>query len=73
MDVDAIRCRFIQDNLRLAAVERDSERRRQILQAFRAYFEWFGARFTERERLGIKTQLARLESLEPSKQPFSVR
>jgi hypothetical protein len=73
MDVDAIRCRFIQENLRLAVVERDSERRRQILQAFRAYFEWFGARFPEPERLGIKTQLARLESLEPSNHASNVR
>jgi hypothetical protein len=69
MDVDAIRCQFIQDNLRLAVEERDRERRREILQAFSAYFEWFGEQLPERERLGIKSQLATLESLEASKLP----
>jgi hypothetical protein len=69
MDVDAIRCQFIRDNLRLAVLERDPERRLQVLDAFRAYFEWFGARFPERERLGIQALLARLESLRTSKLP----
>jgi|HubBroStandDraft_6_1064221.scaffolds.fasta_scaffold333678_2 hypothetical protein len=69
MDVDAIRCQFIQDNLRLAVEERDRERRREILQAFRAYFEWFGGQLPEQDRLGIKSQLATLESLEASKLP----
>jgi hypothetical protein len=69
MDVDAIRCKFIEDNLRRAVVEPDTERRQEFLKAFRAYYEWVGARLPERDRLGIKTQLALLESLEPSKLP----
>jgi hypothetical protein len=66
MDVDAIRCQFIQDNLRRAMTERDAERRTEFLRAFRAYFEWFGSRFPEREKLGLLSQLASLEALEAS-------
>jgi hypothetical protein len=69
MDVDAIRCQFVQDNLRRALVEGDAERRREILEAFRAYFEWFGSRFPDREKLGIQAQLERLETLQGSKLP----
>jgi hypothetical protein len=69
MDVDAIRCRFIQDNLRRALLEHDPERRLQVLDAFRAYFEWFSARFPEHERLGIQAQLAKLEGLRTSQLP----
>jgi hypothetical protein len=69
MDLDAIRFRFIQDNLRLAMVERDSERRLRVLKAFRAYFEWFGDRFPDREKLLIAAQLARLEESRVSAPP----
>jgi hypothetical protein len=69
MDVDAIRCQFVQDNLGRALVESDAERRREVLEAFRAYFEWFGSRFPDREKLGIQAQLARLESLQLSRVP----
>ncbi len=67
MDVDAIRSQFIVDNLRRALVERDRERRRELLQAFRTYFEWFGSRVPESDRIGIQTQLAMLESLDASR------
>jgi hypothetical protein len=63
MDVDAIRCQFVQDNLRRAFIEGDRERRREILEAFRSYFEWFGPRFPEREKLVIQDLLAGLEAL----------
>jgi hypothetical protein len=63
MDVDAIRSQFIQRSLRQAVGERDTERRLEILRAFRAYFEWFGARFPEREKLAIQDLLAGLEAL----------
>jgi hypothetical protein len=63
MDVDAIRCQFVQDNLQRALVERDAERRREVLEAFRTYFEWFGSRFPEREKLAIQDLLAGLEAL----------
>jgi hypothetical protein len=69
MDLDAIRYRFIQDNLRLAIMERDIERRLRVLRAFRAYFEWFGDRFPEREKLAITAQLARLEDSRASGLP----
>jgi len=66
MDVDAIRCQFVQDNLRRAMLERDVERRAEFLRAFRAYFEWFGSRFSEREKRGVENQLASLEAIEAS-------
>jgi DNA-binding transcriptional regulator GbsR (MarR family) len=69
MDVDAIRCQFVQDNLRRAFMERDAERRRDFLRAFQAYFEWFSSRIPERQKLGIRDQLDRLEDLEASKFP----
>ena len=65
MDVDAIRSRFIQDTLRAILEarndERDRERARQALRAFRLYFHWFEAHFPDLERLSILTLLARLE------------
>jgi hypothetical protein len=63
MDVDAIRSQFVQDNLRRAFVEGDADRRREILEAFRAYFEWFSSRFPDREKLAIQDLLAGLEAL----------
>ena len=38
MDVDAIRSRFIQDNLRRALLEQDRERAARTLRAFRQLF-----------------------------------
>jgi hypothetical protein len=69
MDVDAIRCQFIERSLRLAVGERDIERRLEILSAFRAYFEWFGARFPERDKLVIQDLLAGLEALRTPSSP----
>jgi hypothetical protein len=66
MDVDAIRYQFIQDNLQRAFREGDTARRRELLQAFRSYFEWFATRFQEREKVGIQAQLAALESFNTS-------
>jgi len=62
MDVDAIRYQFIQDNLQRALSEQDTERRHELLSAFRAYFEWFATRFPEYEKLGIQAQLSALEA-----------
>ncbi len=61
MDVDAIRSRFIQDNLRRALFEQDRERAARALRAFRLYFQWFESRFPGPEKLAIVGQLARLE------------
>ena len=61
MDVDAIRSRFIQDNLRSALFEQDKERAVRALRAFRNYFQWFEHRFPEPEKVTIIGQLARLE------------
>ncbi len=61
MDVDSIRSRFIQENLRRALLEKDRERAIRVLSAFRIYYQWFEARIPDMERLAILTQLARLE------------
>ena len=61
MDVNAIRSRFIQDNLRRALQEQDKERAARTLRAFRNYFQWFESRIPDLERLTIIGQLAKLE------------
>jgi len=61
MDVDAIRSRFIQDNLRRALLERDREQSARAARAMRNYFQWFEDRFPEAEKLAITSQLASLE------------
>jgi hypothetical protein len=60
MDVDAIRSRFIQENLRRALQERDRERAARALQAFRTYFQWFEDRLPAPEKYTIVRQLNRL-------------
>lgn len=64
MDLDVIRSRFIQDNLRRALQEPDNERAARALRAFRIYFQWFEERLPDPERLSIASQLARLEARE---------
>jgi hypothetical protein len=61
MDVDTIRSRFIQENLRNALMARDRERAARTLRAFRVYFQWFEHRVPDMEKLSIVSQLARLE------------
>ncbi len=61
MDVDVIRSRFIQENLRRAIEEPDKERAARALRAFRNYFQWFEDRLPDFEKLSIRGQLARLE------------
>jgi hypothetical protein len=61
MDVDAIRSRFIQENLRRALQEPDKERAARALRAFRNYFQWFEDQLPDFEKLTIRGQLARLE------------
>jgi hypothetical protein len=61
MDVDAIRSRFIQENLRRAILEQDRARAARALRAFRLYFQWFETRFPDLEKMTILGQLARLE------------
>jgi hypothetical protein len=61
MDVDIIRSRFIQENLRCALQERDRERAVRTLRAFRLYFQWFENRVPDLEKLSILGQLASLE------------
>ena len=53
VDIDAIRSRFIQDNLRRALEERDRERAVRTLRAFRNYFQWFESRLPDLEKLTI--------------------
>ena len=60
MDVDAIRSRFIQENLRRALSEQDRQQARCTLHAFRLYFQWFESRIPTLEKLSIASQLARL-------------
>jgi hypothetical protein len=62
MDVNVIRSRFIQDNLRSALQEPDKERAARTLRAFRNYFQWFESRLPDLERLAIVGQLANLEA-----------
>jgi hypothetical protein len=61
MDVDVIRSRFIQENLRSALLERDRARAARVLRAFRTYFQWFEHRVPALEKLTILSQLASLE------------
>jgi len=61
MDVDAIRSRFIQENLRRALMERDRTRAVRALRAFRNYFQWFESRLPDLEKVAIIGQLERLE------------
>jgi len=61
MEVDVIRSRFIQDNLRRALFEQDRQRAIRTLHAFRLYFQWFESRIPTLEKLSISSQLARLE------------
>jgi hypothetical protein len=61
VDVDAIRSRFIQENLRNALMARDRERAARTLRAFRLYFQWYEHRVPAMEKLSIVSQLARLE------------
>jgi hypothetical protein len=61
MDVDVIRSRFIQENLRSALLERDRARAARVLRAFRNYFQWFEHRVPDLEKLTILSQLASLE------------
>jgi hypothetical protein len=61
MDVNSIRSRFIQENLRRALQEKDRERAAMALRAFRLYFQWFESKLPDMEKLHILSQLARLE------------
>jgi hypothetical protein len=61
MDVDIIRSRFIQENLRSALLGRDRERAVRTLRAFRLYFQWFESRVPDLEKPSILGQLAKLE------------
>jgi hypothetical protein len=70
MDVDTIRSRFIQENLRNALMARDRERAARTLRAFRVYFQWFEHRVPDMEKLSIVSQLARLEEAY-SGQPYA--
>jgi hypothetical protein len=69
VDVDVIRSRFIQDNLRRALQEPDKERAARTLRAFRNYFQWFESRLPDLERLAIVGQLASLEAAYPGDNP----
>lgn len=69
MDVDVIRSRFIQDNLRRALHEPDKERAARTLRAFSNYFQWFESRLPDLERLAIVGQLARLEAAQSDERP----
>jgi hypothetical protein len=61
VDVDTIRSRFIQENLRDALLGRDRERTVRTLRAFRLYFQWFEHRVPDLEKMSIVGQLSRLE------------
>jgi len=61
VDVDRIRSRFIQENLNRALEERDRERVEKAVRAFRSYFEWFGDRIPEPEKVAITSKLSLLE------------
>jgi hypothetical protein len=69
MDVDAIRSRFIQENLRRALQEPDKERAARALRAFRSYFQWFENRLPDFEKLKIVAQLAKLEQIYTAESP----
>ena len=61
MDVDNIRSRFIQENLRNAILARDCARAARTLHAFRLYFQWFEHRVPDPDKPRILNQLASLE------------
>jgi hypothetical protein len=61
MEVEVIRSRFIQENLRRALFERDRDRTVRVLRAFRLYFQWFENQVPDLEKLTIVRQLAELE------------
>jgi hypothetical protein len=61
IDIDIIRSRFIQENLRRALLERDREQAIRALRAFRLYFQWFETDVPEVEKPSIIGQLASLE------------
>ena len=61
MDIDAIRSRFIQENLRRALDERDRERAVRTLRAFRNYYQWFESRLPDPEKVTIADQLEQLD------------
>jgi hypothetical protein len=63
MDVDAIRSRFIQENLRRALQEPDKERAARALGAFRNYFQWFEKKLPDFDKPTIVAQLAKLEQI----------
>ena len=69
MDVDIIRSRFIQENLRRALQEKDRERAVRALRAFRLYFQWFEPLVPELEKPSIEDQLAQLEEAYESDSP----
>lgn len=62
MEVDAIRSRFIQENLRRALLEPDKERATRALRAFRNYFQWFENCLPDLDKPAIRRQLAGLEA-----------
>jgi hypothetical protein len=62
VDVDTIRSRFIQDNLRRALFDQDRARAARTMRAFRSYFQWFESQLPDLEKLAIMRQLARLEA-----------
>jgi hypothetical protein len=62
MDVDAIRSRFIQENLRRALQAHDKDQAARALRAFRNYYQWFENQLPALEKLIIVSQLARLEA-----------
>jgi hypothetical protein len=61
MDVDAIRTRFIQENLTRALNEPRSEHASRALRAFRVYYQWFEDRVPDPEKPAILDQLTLLE------------
>jgi hypothetical protein len=69
MDVDAIRSRFIQENLRRALEGQDRVRAVRALRAFRIYFQWFESRLPDLEKIVIVRQLANLEKISADNGP----
>ena len=73
MDVDSIRSRFIQDNLRRALLDQDRARAARALRAFRNYFQWFEHQLPDLEKLAIRAQLSKLEEASPAIRPVDRR
>ena len=69
MDIDSIRSRFIQENLRRALQEPDKERAARALRAFRNYFQWFENRLPDLDKPAILRQLAGLEAAYAGERP----